>query len=163
MWNLNWVDTPPRQKQLWFSVILNSLLLTIFVLTRLLWPGQHNPAVLLLTLSYLLPVLFSVGDIYSDDRVVSDERDLLIQKRGRDAGFLLMSGGIYLILLQSQVSAFPWVSALLVVWLSSRVLTESVQLRIYAGHEAWWPDRLIERLNRRRKERIRALRARIRP
>ena len=24
MWNVNWADTPTRQKQLWFSVILNS-------------------------------------------------------------------------------------------------------------------------------------------
>ncbi len=148
---------PLRQKQLWFEIILDLLLLTAFIAHRYLWPAARNPAINILILSYILPIVYSTFKIHTTDDTRTDERDQAIEGRGRHAGYLLMTAGIWLILFASDGGVFPYKTALVVLWLCSRILTNSVQLRVYAGHEAWWPDTLIAALQRRRDERLKSI------
>jgi hypothetical protein len=154
---------PLRQKELWFEVILDLLLLGMFVADRCVWPASKNPAIAVLTFSYILPMLYSTMKLHTTDDTRTDERDNLIKGRGQHAGYILTTFGIWFILIYSSASDFPFVTILLVLWLCSRILTNSVQLRIYAGHEAWWPDVLIAHLHRRREERLKSMRERMRP
>ena len=153
---------PLRQKQLWFEVILDLLLLGVLVADRCVWPASRNPAVAILTFSYILPILYNTLKLHTTDETRTDERDDVIKGRGQHAGYLLTTFGIWFILIYSSASAFPFVTILLVLWLCSRILTNSVQLRIYAGHEAWWPDALMAHLHRRREGRLKSMRERMR-
>jgi hypothetical protein len=155
---------PLRQKELWFAVIVDLLLLAGFIVDRCCWPKSPNLASVVLIFSYMAPMLYSVLKLHTTDDTRTDERDKAIEGRGRDAGYVLLSGGILFVLIgDPPLWGLSWATGLLIVWLCSRIATASVQLRIYAGHEAWWPDALIARMDRRREERIKAMRERMNP
>jgi hypothetical protein len=154
---------PLRQKELWFEVILDFLLLGVFVADRCVWPASKSPAITIFTFSYILPMVYSTLKLHTTDETRTDERDNVIKGRGQQAGYLLTTYGIWSILIYSSTSNFPFVSILLVLLLCSRILTNSVQLRIYSGHEAWWPDALIAHRHRRQEERLKSMRERMRP
>ncbi|WP_231581236.1 hypothetical protein [Silvibacterium bohemicum] len=137
------------------------MLLATFVAGHFFWHAFRGPRSIayIFMLSYLLPNVYSGLKIYTTDDTRIDERDNVIKGRGRNAGYLLMTFGIWFILIDQEGRGFPLATGtvLVLVWLGSRILTSSVQLRIYAGHEAWWPDNLVAAFNRRRNpESIRA-------
>lgn len=159
----SFTSLPFRQKQLWLEVILDLLLIAVFGIDRYLQPNSKDPAVAVLIVGLIVPLLYSALKLRTSDDTRLDERDMAIEGRGRHAGYLLTTVGILFILIYSSASDFPFVSSLLGLWLCSRILTNSVQLRIYAGHEAWWPDPIITRLHRRRDERIKSMHERMHP
>jgi hypothetical protein len=147
-------EMPYRQKRLWLEVLLDIFLLAGFIAIIFLRPVAHNPASAFLLGSYVIPLLYDTLKLHTTEDTRTDERDAQIESRGFRGSANIMAAGIYYLILQSQANTAHVTTALLVLWLLARIFKNSVQLRIYAGHEAWWPDLIIER-QRRRVERLR--------
>jgi hypothetical protein len=156
-------DTTYRERSLTVEVLSDAFVLTAFVALAYLRPHAHpigaKLTVAFLPLSYIVPIIYDAFQVHSADFAQTDERDKIIEARGLRGGYALMTTGLYFLILYADLEqpSTHLIPILFLIWILTRLLSNTIQLRLYTGHEAWWPDFLVERLNRRRQRRIDAL------
>jgi hypothetical protein len=146
-----------REKSLYWNLAPNILIFVVLLATIAFTafdPHRHPAAIFAcIALYYFGNFGESIYMMYFAADTLTDERDRTFELRGTKSGYGVLSGGIFFLILlgaNMDIGRSPrFILWLFLLWVLSRIVRDSTELRLHSGHEGLWPDAIVDRLRKR--------------